>query len=98
MSISTSRCKQKVYPEDLPTASVVIIYYNERVGPVLRTVHSVVNRSPPQYLHEVILVDDFSTNGKYVLFKTTHFDVCTHFELFIPYQIPVDYVIIISVI
>lgn len=26
----------------------------------MRTVHSVINRSPPQYLHEILLVDDFS--------------------------------------
>jgi polypeptide N-acetylgalactosaminyltransferase len=26
----------------------------------MRTVHSVLNRSPPQFLEEVLLVDDFS--------------------------------------
>ncbi|KAI0220451.1 putative N-acetylgalactosaminyltransferase 9 [Lamellibrachia satsuma] len=54
-------CRTKVYPKDLPTVSVIIIYYNEAWSPILRTVHSVINRSPPQYLHEVILLDDSST-------------------------------------
>ena len=27
---------------------------------LLRTVHSVLNRSPPQFLHEIVLVDDKS--------------------------------------
>ena len=27
---------------------------------LLRTVHSVINRSPPQFLHEIVLVDDKS--------------------------------------
>ncbi|XP_071101953.1 probable N-acetylgalactosaminyltransferase 9 [Haliotis cracherodii] len=54
------RCKDIVYPKILPSASVVIIYHNEAWTPLLRTVHSVINRSPPEYLHEVILLDDFS--------------------------------------
>ena len=53
-------CKEQVYPEDLPLASVVIIYYNEEWTAILRTVHSVVNRSPPHLLKEVILLDDAS--------------------------------------
>ena len=39
---------------------MVIIYYNEEWTAILRTVHSVVNRSPPHLLKEVILLDDAS--------------------------------------
>ena len=53
-------CKKQVYPDDMPTGSVVIIYYNEEWTAILRTVHSVVNRSPPHLLKEVILLDDAS--------------------------------------
>ncbi len=53
-------CRRMPYPRDLPTASVVIIYYNEEWSAILRTVHSVVNRSPPHLLKEVILLDDAS--------------------------------------
>lgn len=53
-------CKSIEYPKDLPTASVIIIFHNEAWSPLLRTAHSVVLRSPPPYLHEVILLDDFS--------------------------------------
>lgn len=53
-------CKSISYPKDLPTASVIIIFHNEAWSPLLRTAHSVVLRSPPPYLHEVILLDDFS--------------------------------------
>ena len=48
------------YPEDLPTASVVFIFKNERWSPVLRSVYSVLNRSPRHLLKEIILVDDQS--------------------------------------
>jgi polypeptide N-acetylgalactosaminyltransferase len=44
----------------LPTASVVFIFKNERWSPVLRSVYSVIHRSPRHLLKEVILVDDQS--------------------------------------
>ncbi|CAF0867099.1 unnamed protein product, partial [Rotaria sordida] len=53
-------CKSIEYPQDLPTASVVIVFKNERWSPVLRTVYSVLNRSLKHLLKEVILVDDQS--------------------------------------
>jgi polypeptide N-acetylgalactosaminyltransferase len=44
----------------LPTASVIFIFKNERWSPVLRSVYSVLNRSPKHLLKEIILVDDQS--------------------------------------
>ena len=64
LHIAFFRCLQVIYPIHHLTASVVIIFYNEAWSPVLRTVFSVVNRSPPSMLKEVLLVDDASTNGK----------------------------------
>lgn len=60
------RCKDQSYPADLPVASVVICFYNEALSALLRTVHSVLDRTPPQLLHEIILVDDDSDFGKRV--------------------------------
>ncbi|KAI0211876.1 Polypeptide N-acetylgalactosaminyltransferase 13 [Lamellibrachia satsuma] len=62
----SEQCRRKVYPEDLPNASVIVVYYNEAWSPILRTVHSMVNRSPPQYLHEIILLDDSSARPEFV--------------------------------
>lgn len=65
-SIPDSRspdCIAMKYDKDLPKASVVIIFTNEAWTPLMRTVHSVINRSPPEYLHEVILIDDNSDHG-----------------------------------
>ncbi|ETE58320.1 Polypeptide N-acetylgalactosaminyltransferase 11, partial [Ophiophagus hannah] len=54
------KCKEKIYPHDLPSASVIICFYNEAFSALLRTVHSVLDRTPSHLLHEIILVDDRS--------------------------------------
>lgn len=54
------RCLSLKYPTKLPTASVVIIFHNEAWSTLLRTVHTVLARSPQEYLKEIILVDDHS--------------------------------------
>ncbi|XP_058039723.1 polypeptide N-acetylgalactosaminyltransferase 11 isoform X4 [Ahaetulla prasina] len=54
------KCKEKIYPHDLPSASVIICFYNEAFSALLRTVHSVLDRTSSHLLHEIILVDDRS--------------------------------------
>lgn len=58
------RCKHWTYPTDLLRTSVIIVFHNEGWSSLLRTVHSVINRTPPEMLEEILLVDDFSNKGK----------------------------------
>ena len=60
MADSFTRCKSQKYWSKLPRVSVVIPFYNEHWKTLQRTFHSVINRSPSEVLHEIILVDDAS--------------------------------------
>ncbi|TSS60394.1 putative polypeptide N-acetylgalactosaminyltransferase 8 [Bagarius yarrelli] len=56
------RCASKVYPEQLPSLSVVLIYLDEALSVLKRAIHSIIERTPAHLLKEIILVDDHSTN------------------------------------
>eukprot|EP01055_Gregarina_sp_Pseudo9_P005480 Gregarina_sp_Pseudo_9__5479@NODE_69_length_4603_cov_23_451358_g64_i0_p1_GENE_NODE_69_length_4603_cov_23_451358_g64_i0NODE_69_length_4603_cov_23_451358_g64_i0_p1_ORF_typecomplete_len750_score136_23Glycos_transf_2/PF00535_26/1_2e24Glyco_tranf_2_3/PF13641_6/1_2e21Glyco_transf_7C/PF02709_14/7_6e14Glyco_tranf_2_2/PF10111_9/4_1e12Ricin_B_lectin/PF00652_22/1_1e08Glyco_transf_21/PF13506_6/2_5e05CDtoxinA/PF03498_14/0_00097_NODE_69_length_4603_cov_23_451358_g64_i0782327 len=46
--------------EGFADVSVVITFYNEPFSTLMRTVHSVLNQTPPPILREIMLVDDHS--------------------------------------
>lgn len=46
--------------KDLPKVSVIMPFYDEHLSTLLRSIHSVINRAPPELLKEIILVNDAS--------------------------------------
>ncbi|KRZ32377.1 putative polypeptide N-acetylgalactosaminyltransferase 10 [Trichinella pseudospiralis] len=54
-------CKRKSYLRLLPSTSVILPFHNEHLSVLLRTVYTIVYRTPPELLLEVILVNDAST-------------------------------------
>ncbi|KAM8879035.1 N-acetylgalactosaminyltransferase 7 isoform 1-T1 [Spinachia spinachia] len=53
-------CKYWHYDDRLMTSSVVIVFHNEGWSTLMRTVHSVIKRTPTRYLAEIVMIDDFS--------------------------------------
>jgi len=53
-------CKYYEYPSRLPSVSVVIVFHNEAWSPLMRTVHNVINNSPKELIHEIVMIDDGS--------------------------------------
>ena len=60
--IRSGLCKAVQYPPvlEMPKVSVIIIFYNEAMSPLLRNLVGVLNESPPDLLGEVVMVDDNS--------------------------------------
>lgn len=53
-------CQNQIYPRKLPKASVIICFYNEHFETLMRSVHSILDRTDQHHLKEIILVDDYS--------------------------------------
>ncbi|XP_051548429.1 polypeptide N-acetylgalactosaminyltransferase 18-like isoform X2 [Myxocyprinus asiaticus] len=57
-------CRNISYPSSLPQVSIIFIFMNEALSVILRSVHSLIHRTPSHLLKEIILVDDNSNNAE----------------------------------
>ncbi|KAF7214320.1 N-acetylgalactosaminyltransferase 7 isoform X2 [Nothobranchius furzeri] len=58
--IRHEECQYWHYDERLLTSSVIIVFHNEGWSTLMRTIHSVIKRTPRQFLAEIVMIDDFS--------------------------------------
>ena len=62
--VNHRRCKQQDILKDLPRTDILITFYNEAWSALLRTVHSILDRTPDNLVREILLIDDFSNLSK----------------------------------
>ena len=75
MKCSFCRCKHWHYDENLLTASIIIVFHNEGWSTLMRTVHSVIKRTPRR-LNESILKEinpEYSLEGLMLKLKLQYF-------------------------
>lgn len=84
----TDYCKKIAsnYSQNLPATSVIIIFFNEGLSTLLRSVHSVINRTPEHLLTEIILVDDASEFGNIKLLQVSFNIILYYFQIILKHH------------
>ena len=62
----TDECRTANYSVNLPKVSIILSFYNEPFTMVMRTIYSILNRSPLDLIEEILLVDDCSDSSKLI--------------------------------
>lgn len=64
-----------MHKKDLPRVSVIMPFYDEHLTTLVRSIHSLIKRSPPELLEEIIVVNDASSKWHLQEDLKTHIEV-----------------------
>lgn len=56
-------CRKVNYVSNLPKVSIIMIFHNEPLSMILRSIFAVFKRTSEELLEEIVLIDDKSTHG-----------------------------------
>jgi hypothetical protein len=75
-------CQDKVYDRTEDKVSVIICFHNEAPSTLMRSIHSIFDRTDSQLIQEILLINDCSTGSSSIHFRSFLCSILIEVECF----------------